>query len=108
MRTEIVIPFAFDTTPIEQKLQDVGTSEVNRRVDELIEQKVYDSLPKVVRSWNGDTETDWKSYIDSRIDAYLDEHVSEVIETAAILMAARGSRRKAWKDVLAEYKEEQQ
>jgi hypothetical protein len=106
MRTEIVVPFTFDTDPIEQRLQNVGVEEVNKRIDEIITEHVLDVLPKTMSAWNGDVKTDWRAYVDSRMDAFLDEHTQEIVDEAAILMAMRASRRKAWKDVLAEYREE--
>lgn len=107
MRTEVTIPFAFDTAPIEQRLQNVGVEEVNKRIDELITDHVLEVLPKTMNAWNGDAKTDWRAYVDSRMDAFLDEHAQEIVDEAAILMAMRAGKRKAWKDVLADYKEEQ-
>lgn len=106
MRTEIVIPFAFDTDPIEQRLQDVGVEEVNRRIDELISSHVLEVLPKTDVTWHEPAKTDWKRYVDLRMDAFFEAHEEEIVDEAATLLAMRVSRRKPWRDVLAEYKEE--
>lgn len=113
MRTEIVVPFAFDTAPIEKMLEEVGKDEVTKRIDELIKDYVLSAIPKEGDGWHssGDgwyspgNKPDWKSLVIRRVDAFLDSHSKEIIDEAAVLLAMRAGRKAAWRDVLAEYKE---
>lgn len=106
MRTEITVPFTFDTAPIEQKLQDIGASEVEGKVDELIRTHVDDILPKSGGTWMEKPKPDWGRYLNDRMHVFFDEHSQEIIDEAAMLLAMRASRRKQWREVMAEYKEE--
>lgn len=115
MRTEIVVPFAFDTTPIEQMLEDVGKDDVLKRIDELIKDYVLEAIPKESDSWGysvGDGwgynagKPDWKSLVTRRVDAFLDSHSEEIVDEAALLLAMRSGSKRRWRDVLKEHKEE--
>lgn len=108
MRTEILVPFAFDTTPIEQMLEDVGKDDVLKRIDELVNDYVLSAIPKEPDGWGGYSagKPDWKSLVTRRIDAFLDSHSEEIVDEAALLLAMRAGNKKKWRDVLKEYKEE--
>ena len=106
MRTEITIPFAFDTTPIEQMLEKVGEEEVTKKVDEIVERCVLESIPKAYTGWGSTGGPDWKTFVERRIDAFIADNADKIVNEAAVLLAMRGGRKKAWKDVLEEYKRE--
>ena len=113
MRTEIVIPFAFDTAPIEELLQNQGEAEVMRIIEKLVMDGVRASMPqKVQYGYSGyqqqkkEPEIDWRKFLEDRFTRWLNDHQQEIIDEAALLMAAKGSRRKAWREVLAEMRDE--
>lgn len=113
MRTEIVIPFAFDTAPIEKLLQEQGEQEVMRIIEKLVMDGVRASMPqKVQYGYSGyqqqkkASEVDWHKFIENRFTRWLDDHQQEIIDEAALLMAAKGGRKKAWREVLAEIRDE--
>lgn len=108
MRTEITIPFAFDTAPIETMLQKHGTEEAMKIIERMVRENVISQVPKE-RDYYGVRKSDnpdWKAYMDERVDLWMDEHAEEIIDEAALLLAARAGRRAKWRDVLREFKEE--
>ena len=112
MRTEFVIPFAFDTTPLEKVIQNQGEQEVRRIIEDMVREGVKDAMPKKSNGYaymSGNdpklsVEIDWRKFVEDRFSRWLDEHQQEIIDEAALLMAAKGSRKKAWREVLAEVK----
>lgn len=108
MRTEITIPFAFDTTPIETMMQDHGVEEAMKILRELVEKNAIEKIPKrYYYSYTHNTnEPDWKAYMDDMTRDWLDDHMQEVIDEAALLLAAKAGRKKAWREVLAEIRSE--
>lgn len=108
MRTEIVIPFAFDTTPLETLLQEQGEEEVMKILTKLVEENVISRIPKMKLSSYGSysKEPDWNELICARFSKWLDDHAKDIIDEAALLLVQRGSRKKKWREVLAEMKEE--
>jgi hypothetical protein len=106
MRTEIVIPFAFDTAPIEKLLEEQGEAEVMRILSEKVDSAVIANLPMKNDGYgyNAKKVPDWRGFLENRFSRWLDEHTQEIIDEAALLMAAKGSRKKAWREVLAEVK----
>lgn len=106
MRTEIVIPFAFDTAPIEKLLEERGEAEVMRILSEKVDSAVIANLPMKNDGYgyNAKKVPDWRGFLENRFYRWLDEHTQEIIDEAALLMAAKGSRKKAWREVLAEVK----
>lgn len=100
MRTEIVIPFAFDTAPIEKVIQNQGEQEVKRIIEDVVREGIKNAMPK---KSNGHAY-DWRGFLENRFNRWLDEHQQEIIDEAALLMVAKGSRKKAWREVLAEVK----
>jgi hypothetical protein len=106
MRTEIVIPFAFDTAPIEKLLQEQGETEVMRILAEKVDAAVIANLPTKPDGYGYNTKQvpDWRGFLENRFTRWLDKHQQEIIDEAALLMAAKGSRKKAWREVLAEVK----
>lgn len=112
MRTEIVIPFAFDTAPIEKLLQEQGEQEVMRIIEKLVMDGIRASMPqKVQYGYSGyelqkkEPEIDWRKFVEDHFSRWLDDHSQEIIDEAALLMAAKAGRKKAWREVLAEIKE---
>lgn len=107
MRTEVVIPFTFDTTPIEQMMQENAEQEVIRIITELVEEKVNAVLP-VKNEGFGVTRKvpDWREFLERSFGLWLDDHQQEIMDEAALLMAMRASRKKAWRDVLQELRDE--
>lgn len=107
MRTEIVIPFAFDTAPIEKLLQEQGEAEVMRILSEKVDSAVIANLPQkdVGYGYSSKKEPDWRGLLENRFREWLDEHAEEIVDEAALLLAAKCSRKKQWRDVLAEVKE---
>ncbi len=107
MRTEITIPFAFDTAPIEETLQKHGEEEAVRKRREMVEENVVKKVPKKWSNYHGRTdEPDWSEFLRCEFNEWLSEHATEIIDEAALLLAQRASGRKAWKDVLTEVKRE--
>lgn len=113
MRTEIVIPFAFDTAPIEKLLQEQGETEVMRIIEKLVMDGIRAALPNKSKGYYSgyqqqkkEPEIDWRLFLEDRFTRWLDEHQQEIIDEAALLMAARGGRKKAWREVLAETRDE--
>lgn len=108
MRTEIVIPFAFDTSVMENYLQEQGMSEVHKILEEMVEKNVVSQLPRKTRyGWknNNDNGTDWDAFLKDKFYKWLSEHQQEIIDEAAVLMAMRANTTKRWREVLAEYRE---
>lgn len=108
MRTEITIPFAFDTAPIEAMLQEHGTEEALKVIERMVEENIIPQVPKE-RDFYGvrkSDKPDWKAYMDDRFDLWLDDHKEEIIDEAALLLASRAGRKAKWRDVLRELKEE--
>lgn len=72
MRTEITIPFAFDTTPIETMMQDHGVEEAMKILRELVEKNAISQIPKMRDRYyyvnnhyvNNGNDPDWKGYMD--------------------------------------------
>lgn len=109
MRTEITIPFAFDTTPIEAMLQEHGTEEALKVIERMVEDNIIKQVPKE-RDYYGRIRSDrpdWKAYMDKKVDLWLNEHAEEIIDEAALLLASRAGRKAKWREVLREIKEEQ-
>lgn len=108
MRTEIVIPFAFDTAPIEKLLEEQGEAEVMRILAEKVDAAVIANLPTKHDGYGyyAKQVPDWRGFLENSFSRWLDEHQQEIIDEAALLMAARGGRKKAWREVLAEMRDE--
>lgn len=105
MRTEITIPFAFDTTPIEEMLQKHGEEEAMRILRKMVEDNVIKEVPKK-RTYYGTTdEPDWHGLMEKCFVDWLNEHKEEVIDEAALLLAAKACRTKKWRELLTEIKE---
>ena len=110
MKTEVIIPFAFDTTPIEERLQMHGEEEAMRVIKEVVEKGIDGVLPKrqIGYGYNAKTEVDWEVLVNDNIREWLDGHSQEIVELAALMVAARVGRTTAWKNILAEVKGEGQ
>ena len=107
MRTEVVIPFTFDTTPIEQMMQENAEQEVTRIITELVEEKVNAVLPVKHEGFGVTMEApDWREFLEHSFELWLDDHQQEIMDEAALLMAMRASRKKAWREVLKEMQDE--
>ena len=108
MKTEIVVPFTFDTAPMESFVQEQGLEEVKRVIKAMTEDGVRESPPTKYGAYglNSGPTVDWKTYFDRRFNEWLDDHAEEIIDEAALLLAAKAGRKKAWREVLAEIKEQ--
>lgn len=105
---DVTIPFRFDTSPIEAQIANIGVSEVAKIVDKVVKEGIVEALPHDYGySSRKNSGIDWRRYINSYMDKWMERHKDEVIDEAALLMAMRGSRKKAWREVLEELKEEQ-
>lgn len=102
MRTEIVVPFAFDTAPIEQKLQDDAYDTIMRDLKEGAWAEMVKAIPK---SYG---KPDWEMFIRRCAYEWLDEHADEVVEWAVLLIAAKAKDKRRWRDVLRELREVEQ
>lgn len=106
MRTEIVVPFAFDTAPIEARLREYGEEEVDRMLKQLVDDHVTAALPKKQDYYGHRTkDVDWAGILKSYLFDWLVDHSQEIIDEAALLLAARAAKKKPWREVLAELKE---
>ena len=110
---DVTIPFSFDTSPIERQIANIGEQEVKSIIREVTLNGIYSAMPSKMSygyySSNAptkDNQIDWKRYLDERVDKWLDAHAQDIIDEAALLMAMRGSRKKKWREVLDELKEE--
>lgn len=110
MRTEIVIPFAFDTAPLEQLLQEQGEEEVMKILTKLVEENVVALIPKkrIGYGYHETTEPDWSEFLTIKFYKWLDDHAEDIIDEAALLLVQKGSRKKKWREVLAEVKSERE
>lgn len=100
MRTEIVIPFALDTAPVEQRLEDEAFDIIVKRLEDEARKQINEKLPKRYG------KNDWETYIAWQMRKFLDEHADEVVETAAILLAKKARDKRRWRQVLEEMKED--
>lgn len=108
---DVTIPFSFDTSPIENQIAAIGQNEVLKVIENVTKQGMYSVLPKKNRySYRdrpkSDDEIDWSEVINDRLNEWLNSHSQEIIDEAAILLAKKASRKKAWREVLAELKDE--
>jgi len=114
MRTEVTIPFAFDTAPIEQMLQNEGEKIALKMVKDMVTEKVISSLPAAGYGGYGYStgkpksldDVDWRGAVNNVIRDILESHTDEIIDEAAMLMAERASRKRTWRETLAAVKEE--
>jgi len=108
MRTEITVPFAFDTTPIETMLQEHGTEEAMKILERIVKENVIDRVPKKeTYGYNISVEPDWGRYMSNCFERWLDAHVEEIVDEAALLLALKAGRKGKWRDILKELKEEE-
>lgn len=108
MRHELTIPFSFDTGPIEAMLAKVGEDEVRKMIEQITRDGINKALSNVYgyEWYRNQKDVNWKKVIGDRIDSFIERNRQEVVDEAALLMAMRGSRKKAWREVLEELKEE--
>lgn len=107
---DVTIPFSFDTTPIERQIANIGEQEVKKLIHDVVLKGIYSVLPKK-NGWYRDTpkkddEVNWKQYLDSELDKWFEKNSQAIIDEAALLMAMRAGRKKAWREVLEELKAE--
>lgn len=111
MRTEIVIPFAFDTAPLEGMLQEQGEQEVTRILTDMVQKNVIDAIPKETDFYGCEKKggkPNWNKFLTNVFFEWLGQHHDEIIDEAALLLAQRASSKKRWRDVLRELKEEEE
>ena len=100
MRTEIVIPFAFDTAPIEQRLEDEAFDIVVKNIEAEFWKNINGKLPKAYG------KIDWDAFIRMKMWQWFDNHADEVVEMASILLAKKARDKRQWRKVLEEMKED--
>ena len=112
MRTEILVPFEFDSGPVEAMLQRDGERVAMDHVHSIVEKGLLSAMPSSNRGYYGNgkpakvSDIDWRRFVNDHFDKWLDAHHDEIVDEAALLMAMRAGRKKAWRDVLAEYRDE--
>lgn len=111
---EITIPFRFDTGPIEDRLREHGYEEIYRTLANRVEEALLACLNKKLNkysyysdTWKSLSDVNWLALVTRCIDHFLEEHTEEIVDEAALLLVTRGSRKKKWREVLAELKDEQ-
>ena len=108
MRTEIVIPFAFDTAPVEKMMQEHGKDEVMKILHDMVRDNLVACVPRHKDYYGRDTENpNWSALMRDCFKEWLDEHSEEIVDEAALVLAQRGSSKRKWRDVLKEIKEGQ-
>ena len=107
MRTEITIPIAFDTKPIEQMLQEHGMDEVKSAIRDIVEENIVNQVPKKGSYYGNSKEPDWTRLLRTLFTDWLDNNRDEIIDEASLLMAQRAAGTKKWRDVLKEVKDVQ-
>lgn len=107
---DVTIPFAFDTSPIEEQIANVGAQEAQKLIEDVVHKGLLSALPKKGSYWAGnpknEDEIDWKRLVNDRVDEFIESHKDEIVDEAAMLLAMRGSRKKAWREVLDELRAE--
>ena len=109
---DVVIPFRFDTAAIEEQIKNIGESEVAKVIREVTLNALCSVMPSKNRGYYHDmapsstSDIDWRRYVDERMYEWLNEHADEIIDEAALLLAAKAKSRKRWRDVLAELKDD--
>lgn len=105
----VTIPFSFDTGPIEDKIARVGEAEVSKAIGDsvtkAIEAHITSKYPKYTYGYSHSDDVNWGRYLKDEVYSWLDEHATEIIDEAAILLASRAGRRKAWRELIAELRE---
>lgn len=108
----VTIPFAFDTSPIEQQIAKIGQQEVIESIHAIVKEGILSAMPKKSRySYTSEKpktfdEIDWVRVVTDRLDRFFESHAETIIDEAALLLAKRASRKKSWREALDELKEE--
>lgn len=107
----VTIPFSFDTSPIEEMVAEIGEDKAEKVLEKVVRECISETMPRVYRR-NGygmkveyDGEINWHAFVSERFDAWLEKYTQTIIDEAALLIAARATRRKAWRETLAELRE---
>lgn len=107
---DVTIPFSFDTSPIEEHIASIGEQEVGKIIEETVRKGIASVMPKRTSygyySKDKLEEIDWRRFINDTFHEWLDANRQEIMDEAALLLAMKTSRKKAWREVLAELKEE--
>jgi hypothetical protein len=101
------VPFEFDERAIEEKLRVEGDRIVDHTIRDMVRDDVIAQLPKRHTYYgygSGEGEVDWGEAMRQMFSEYLSEHVSEIVDEAAVLLAMRAEKRKGWKAAVAEYR----
>lgn len=112
MLHNVTIPFCFDTSPIEEQIASIGAKEVGKAIGELVRKGIYSVMPK--KNCYGyrdvhptsDDQIDWTGFMKDIANQWLNDHSEQVIDEAALLLAMKVSRKKSWRETLADLKEE--
>lgn len=107
MRSEFLIPFEFDTGPIERKLEESGYEEIWKGLVGQCEDGLLRAFPGTYYNQPRSIgEVDWRRFAEKAMEGMVAAHLQEVVDEAALLLAMRASRKKAWREVLEEYRAE--
>lgn len=94
MKSEFLIPFEIDTSAVEKKVENDAYKDVVEKLFDLCKSSLPRSGYRIA----------WDHMVWHRIDAFLDEHADEIIDTTVLLIARKVGNKKRWRDVLDEVK----
>lgn len=98
MRTELLVPFQFDTEAVEKRIEAEAYDKIVNDIRHDAMNELKRSLPKSYGC------TDWKSAVRNWLWEWFDEHADEVIDYAIILLAQKAKDKRRWRVVLDEIK----
>ena len=109
---EFPVSFSLDTSAIDSRLEHDAYDAIITQMAMEIEKKIIKELPaKRTRSYyetiipKSLDDIDWTTFAAQRLDKWLVDHAQDIIDEAAILLAQKAIKKKAWRDVLHELRE---
>lgn len=102
MKTEFLIPFEIDTSVVEAKIESEGYDTVVQKLTDEFRRKAESSLPHRFG------RVEWERAAWDAIDKLIDDHVDEIVDIAAELLARKAGNKKRWREVLDEIKRERE
>lgn len=94
MQHIINVAFDFDDTTVKKYIEERAINDVRDRIWNLTQKH----MPQGYREWD--------SFVREPVSDFLEKHADEVIDIAAIMVAKRVESRKAWKEALADARDE--
>lgn len=114
MKEILTIPIEFDTSAIESRLETDGYEMVIESITKAVMTSILKCLPGEPRGYySGNSaprsfdEVNWSKFVGQRLDLWMQEHAEEVVDEAAILLAQKGARKRKWRDLVHELKEQE-